>query len=265
MSTEKEDPAPMRWFSRPENAALQLRVTPRPFSMNAKNDPDQVRLGKYLRDTTELVAASTIDDRPWALRLDVGAPRSRSLLAAVADLDNYSYPLAKELKNPHLVSVWATKQTDPAERSYIQIAAAVEVSPPTELVKLRTTGSWSRREPQDQIVRAVAGAQMLPDGPVRLELSFVIGNRTWLPLWKPTIDALDALLGRADPDRPYHPLDGRIVELGMHLTVDPALGYDVEIGIAPTPWYPGDRAPRRTVFGWRVTDHRSRQHRACTE
>ncbi|KMO66835.1 hypothetical protein MCHUDSM44219_05709 [Mycolicibacterium chubuense] len=68
-----------------------------------------------------------------------------------------------------------------------------------------------------------------------MELSFVIGNRGWLGLWKPTIDALDPILGRTYPDNPYHPLDGRITELGMHLTVDRALGYDVLIGITAAP------------------------------
>ena len=54
-------------------------------------------------------------------------------------------------------------------------------------------------------------------------------------LWKQTIDSLDPLLGRTYPDRAWHPLDGRITELGMHLTVDPALRYDVVIGIAAAP------------------------------
>lgn len=40
---------------------------------------------------------------------------------------------------------------------------------------------------------------------------------------------------RTYPDNPYHPLDGRITEHGMHLTVDRALGYDVLIGITATP------------------------------
>jgi hypothetical protein len=245
----------MRWFARPENDPVQLRVKPRPFSMNANNDPEQVRLREYLADTKDLVSGLRIEDRPWALRLDVGAPRSRSLLTAVADLDNYVFPVAKELKNPHLVSVWATKQTDVHERSYVQIADAREGPPPADVLTVRTTASVESDAFKDEVKAAVydSGAQMLPDGPVRLELSFVIGNRGWLPVWKPTIDALDPLLGRTDPFRAYHPLDGRIVELGMHLQIDPNLGYDVEIGIAPSPWHPEDRVGRRVNFGQRLT------------
>ena len=79
---------------------------------------------------------------------------------------------------------------------------------------------------------AFADAAELPVGPVRLELAFVVGpGRNWLNLWKQTIDSLDPLLGRTYPDRPWHPLDGRITELGMHLTVEPALRHDVMVGI----------------------------------
>jgi hypothetical protein len=86
---------------------------------------------------------------------------------------------------------------------------------------------------KEQIHAAVAGAAELLAGPVRLELAFVVGpGRNWLNLWKPTIDSLDRLLGRARPGRAWHPLDGRITELGMRLTVGPASRHDVVIGIA---------------------------------
>lgn len=85
-------------------------------------------------------------------------------------------------------------------------------------------------------MHAIAGSAELPAGPVRLELAFVVGpSRNWLNLWKQTIDALDPILGRTYPGRAWHPLDGRITELGMHLTVDPAARYDVVVGIAAAP------------------------------
>jgi hypothetical protein len=37
---------------------------------------------------------------------------------------------------------------------------------------------------------------------------------------------------RSGPGRDWHPLDGRITELGMHLTVNPAVRYDVLVGVA---------------------------------
>lgn len=224
----------MRWFAPPEGDPIQLRKTPRPASFNANKHPDQVRLKAYLDDTEDLLGDSRVDGL-WALRLDVGAAPTKDLLREVADLDNYAHPLAYRIKDSGLVSVWCTKQHDEHEQSFVRIEAAREVPPPPGVLVVRTTASSQSSAYKDQIKVAVAAVGMLPDGPVRLELSFVIGNRGWLGLWKPTIDALDPLLGRTYPHRPYHPLDGRITELGMHVTVDRALGYDVLIGITATP------------------------------
>ena len=57
-------------------------------------------------------------------------------------------------------------------------------------------------------------------------------RRNWLNLWKPTIDALDALLGQMVPAQPWHPREGRIVKLGLHQQVDNYLGHDVVLAIA---------------------------------
>ncbi len=222
----------MRWFARPESEALQLRHTPRPACWEKADHPDQKRLQAYLDDTHHLLSDSRVDGL-WALRLDVGAPATRDLLREVADLDNYAHPLAHRIGDSSLVSVWCTKKHD--GQSFVQIEAAREVCPPSDVLVVRTTASSVSAEYKDQIKSAVAGVGMLPDGPARLELSFVIGNRGWLGLWKPTIDALDPVLGRTYRDNPYHPLDGRITELGMHLTVDRALAYDVLIGITAAP------------------------------
>jgi hypothetical protein len=40
-----------------------------------------------------------------------------------------------------------------------------------------------------------------------------------------------AMLGRTDPDHAWHQLDGRVTELGMHLTVDPVVHHEVVVGI----------------------------------
>ena len=79
---------------------------------------------------------------------------------------------------------------------------------------------------------------------VQLQLSFVVGRqRNWLTLWKPTIDALDPLLGRTREDRDWHPQDGRITDLGLHVLVDPSLGHDVLVSIAAAPAAPGTEDP----------------------
>ncbi|WP_200902695.1 hypothetical protein [Mycobacterium sp. EPa45] len=153
----------------------------------------------------------------------------------MSDLDNFAYPLAYHLRDPGLVSVWCTKQY--SERSFVRIEAAHEAaSPSTEVLVARTTGSTSTVAYKEQIRAAVATAEELPPGPVRLELSFVVGpRRNWVNLWKQTIDSLEPILGRTNPSRAWHPRDGRITELGMHVSVDPAAGNEIVVGIAATP------------------------------
>ena len=66
--------------------------------------------------------------------------------------------------------------------------------------------------------------------------AIVVGpGRNWTNLWKPTIDALDPLLDRTRPDRDWHPLDGRITELALHVHVDLALQHDVVASIIAAP------------------------------
>lgn len=223
----------VRWFTRPENRPLELNRPPRLASWNKAEHPDQVRLRAYLDDTELLLANSRIDG-PWALRLDVGLPDTRDLLDA-ADLDNYAYPLAYRLKHPQLVSVWCTKEH--GERSLVRIEAAKEIElPSTHVLVAKTTASASTISFKEQIHAAVVEEAELPHGPVSLELSFVVGpGRNWLNLWKPTIDSLDPLLGRTYSDRAWHPRDGRITELGMHLTIDPAARNQVLVGIKAAP------------------------------
>ncbi|WP_198344201.1 hypothetical protein [Mycobacterium dioxanotrophicus] len=227
----------MRWFARPENDALQLRVAPRLAAWDAAAHPDQVRLREYLIDTEDLLAASKVPG-PWTLRLDVGRRADRDLLDQ-ADLDNYAYPLAKRLLDGELVSVWCTKEH--AAHSYVRVDSAREVIGPADVLVVETTASWESRRggspAQKQIMAGVADAQALPTSqPVRLELSFVVGpQRIWPNLWKQTIDSLDSILGRTDPGRSSHPLDGRITELGLHVEVDPRAGNKVVIGIHAAP------------------------------
>ena len=56
-------------------------------------------------------------------------------------------------------------------------------------------------------------------------------NLNWVNLWKPTGDAMGPVLGYVSPDNLYHPRDDRIVYLSMHKTIDPSIGYDVQVGM----------------------------------
>jgi len=220
----------MRWYGRPRDISNLQQVKPRLASWDAADHPDQLRLQAYLDDAEALLAHSRVEG-PWTLRLDVGLPTARDLLDG-ADLDNYAFPLASRINDPDLVSVWCTKQHN--EQSFVRVEQASEQhQPATSVLVVRTTASASTVAYKEQIHAAIVRAAELPAGPVSLELSFVVGpRRNWLNLWKPTIDSLDPLLGRTHPDRAWHPRDGRIVELGMHVSVDPAAGNEVTVGIA---------------------------------
>jgi len=213
-------------------------------SWNAASHPDQVRLTDALEDAGELLTPILAQiEGPLALRLDVGLSSNVPLLGE-HDLDNYAYPLvsylAKRTAEP-FVSVWCTKQH--AEASFVRVEPSVPVSVPDRFdnrTVVHTTASGSTTAYKQQIHDQLLGAKGLPDGPVSLQLSFVVGpRRNWLNLWKPTIDALDLLLGRTRPDRAWHPKDGRIVELGLHCTHDPALDSDVRLAIVAVAARPG--------------------------
>src|SRR3546814_12392250 len=75
---------------------------------------------------------------------------------------------------------------------------------------VRTTASTQTRAYKEQIRSAVSSASEIAPGPVQLQLGYVVGpQRNWTSLWKPTIDALDPLLGRTREDRDWHPKEDR--------------------------------------------------------
>lgn len=130
--------------------------------------------------------------------------------------------------------MWCTKRH--ADTSRVLVAPAHEVPGPSTTYTARTTASAQTKAFKEQIRTALAQARELPAGAVQLQLAFVVGpQRNWLTLWKPTIDALDPLLGRTRDDRDWHPKDGRITDLGLHVTADPSLGHDVLVSIAAKP------------------------------
>ena len=222
-----------RWYARPAGEGLTLRKNPRLASWNKATDPDQIRLRDYLEDTADLLAPAMVTIGPWTLVLDVGLPPGRDMID-MADLDNYAYPLATHLRTDDLVSVWCTKRH--ADISRVLVASAEETAAPSEIYTVRTTGSTQTKAYKQQIRFAVASAPEIAPGPVQLQLGFVVGpQRNWTSLWKPTIDALDPLLGRTREDRDWHPKDGRITDLALHVHVDPTLGHDVAVSIAAAP------------------------------
>lgn len=209
----------------PQSEPRRLKVRPRLASWMAANHPDQVRLHAYLRYVTDLVSAPAGE---LAVRLDVGLPRDLDLLDQ-RDLDNYLQPVATRL-SPTVTSFWATKSHQ--FPSLLRVEPARPADSPEVHARVTTMAAGDSKKYKEQVRDAVAGLDVLEDGPVGLEIAFVVGpKRNWLNLWKPTIDALGPVLGSARPSKPWHPCDGRIVRLGLHNRVDPQLGNQVRIAL----------------------------------
>lgn len=230
---------PPVFFARPGAPRIPLRVPPRLASWMAADHRDQVRLKEFLVDAEELTQPHIEElADPLTLSLDVGLPPDAPLLDQ-HDLDNYAFPLVTRLSRHGVrdfAAVWCTKQH--ADTSYISVAEAtpLERRPASaEWYEIRTTASSQSATFKQQIQDQLRGAVALKDGRVALHLSFTVGpTRNWLNLWKPTIDALEPILGSSSPRRQWHPRDGRIVELGLHFCRDSEIGNDVTITIGAT-------------------------------
>jgi hypothetical protein len=239
------------FFERPDGPAITLRSTPRLANWNRTGDTGAARLTRalgYSQHLTDPQLAAC--SGPIALRFDVGLPRAVRLLDE-RDLDNYLLPLTADLagRSPHpIVSVWGCKRyadetslrIDTARPCQDQADVGEEVMAMT--ITAKAVGDRDdfkagfRKEIHEQVADRLAGSEPLPDGPVILEASFVVGpSRNWLDLWWSTIDGLGPLLGQSPVQPRFHPRDGRIVDLGLHCAVDPDLGTDVVIGLRAKP------------------------------
>jgi hypothetical protein len=225
------------FFARPHADRRPLSVAPSLDGGPPADSSDQLRLGEFLDHAEQVVGPDLARlAGPLALALDVALPAGTNLLDR-RDLDHYLFSLVRRLQPQTegvFVSAWASKSV--GEQSFLAVAPATRVTDreaPMEFEVATSAGSDTptyKKQIRDQLARALT----LPDGPVALELAFEVGpDRDWLDLWKPTIDSLDPLLGSTVPGRPWHPRDGRIVELGLHCRVEPGRGDHVAITIAP--------------------------------
>jgi len=79
---------------------------------------------------------------------------------------------------------------------------------------------------------AASNPNIIPPGPARVRIAWrCASRRNWCMFWKPTGDAMGPVLGVANPLRPYHLDDDRIVDLELHCNNDDGLGHDVEVGM----------------------------------
>jgi hypothetical protein len=224
-----------RFYTRPNEHRHLLNVKPALASWDKAGSPGRVRQNAFIDHACSVVAdsiAATPD--PLSIWLDIGLP-DEVLLLALNDLDNYLFPfvptLAKRVGR-QFTSVWASKRH--AETSSIAVGQALSVADPGGECAFRVTTSVSAEKAayKEAIRDQVIAATPLPEGGVALQLAFVVGpGRAWANLWKSTIDALGAILGRDDGTTEWNTRDGRITDLGLHFTINPDRGHDVEIAI----------------------------------
>ncbi|WP_245233695.1 hypothetical protein [Micromonospora parva] len=219
-----------------------LSVAPAVASWDAAGSRGQARSSAFIDDACTAVAEQAVSTSgPLALRLDVGLVDTAPLYAS-HDLDNYLFPLVPKLTSRTgrgFVSVWATKRH--AATSSVAVCPAVPVDDPagTYVFDVTTTASASTRAYKEQIRDQITTGIPLPGDGVALQIAFVVGpHRAWPNLWKPTIDALGAILGHDDGAGEWNARDGRITDLGLHCVVDPTVGSVIRVAIRASPVRP---------------------------
>lgn len=223
------------FYAKPDGPRRRLEVNPGLASRDKAGSPGQVRVKAFTDHACQVVAgdvAATAGD--LAVGLEVGLSVTTQLLD-FNDLDNYLFPLAQALirtTKRNVVSAWAAKRH--ANNSYITVGRAVEVADPAGALafSVTTSASSDKAAYKEEVRHQVSKARPLPDGGVALQIAFAVGqDRAWPNLWKPTIDALEPILGRDDGTKEWNVRDGRITELGMHCTVDSGRRHDVAMEI----------------------------------
>ena len=56
-------------------------------------------------------------------------------------------------------------------------------------------------------------------------------KRNWVAFWKPTGDSKGPILGNAGSAEAFNPLDDRITELGLHVSLDDSMSNEVELDL----------------------------------
>ncbi len=228
------------FFQRPEGTAITLRTAPRLSNWNRSGDSGGARLSRAMSySQAQIDPALASSGGPVALRFDVGLPRTTRLLEE-RDLDNYLLPLTADLaarSAQPIVSVWGCKRY--ADTTTLRVETAKPRTGLDDAQTFTVTAAGSRDEFKADFRRQIrdhlVGQEQLPDGPVVLEIGYLIGPaRNWLDLWWSTMDALGPLLGQSPAQPEFHSRDGRIADLGLHCSVEDDLGDDVVIALQAT-------------------------------
>ncbi|MEU7797389.1 hypothetical protein AB0B11_28610 [Micromonospora tulbaghiae] len=217
-------------YQRPSQP-MMLQIKPELASWERAGHPSQVRLSRFLDHVstlTEPVGAGV--NGPLAIEMVVGLPEDVTLDAGGRDLDNFLYPVAQRIGAGRLAAVFGRKVQ--AARSSLAVGLAVpQAIAPVPQFTTHLVGSYENKAWKEELRERLLTACVVPadPGPVWMQLSLTTGpGRTWTNLWKPLLDSFGPVLG-ADPAHPFSPHDDRIVDLGLHHTVDASLGHGVSL------------------------------------
>jgi hypothetical protein len=215
-------------YRRPAGA-VRLNVESQLASWDRAGHPSQVKLAGFLAhvDAVAGPVLTTVNGRV-ATELIIGFSDDVSLIAGGRDLDNYLFPVAQRLGPERVAAIFGHKIHGPS--SLAVGPAQPDAAEATPQFSARMAGSYERKEWKRQLHdRLAVQATTIDPGPVGMVIAVTTGpGRNWANLWKPLIDAFGPVLGE-DPARPFHPHDDRIVSLGLHHSLDVAVGHDVII------------------------------------
>ena len=219
-------------YQRPNVPGVELELSPVLESWDSCAHPDQVRLRAFLDEVADVACHSGVETN-LALELQVGLPQSKPLMSGGGDLDNYLFPIARRLGTEKFDAVFGTKRHDSASTLAVSQARPVAAHGEPDMV-VRTTASASTRAWKQQVRVACAMAapvEPLP-GAIGIDIDFRLSPaRNWSTVWKPAIDSLGPLLGEPKSSRPFTPNDDRIMRLGLHRSLDAALGWDIVLSV----------------------------------
>jgi hypothetical protein len=236
-------PSGFHFHHAPQSAPIPLRVAPWPAGPDRTGTVPQTRLVEFLEHAETQLAAWPVAREPLAIHLHVALPESADLCTS-GELGTGVFPLAQRLGGDRIASVWASKSHDAGDSTLRVERARMSTGPQGDgwtVACARATGS-ATLEPWKECVRdqVAAHAGGVPEGPLEMEIAFRVGRgRSWLRLWKQAIDSLGPVLGLVNEHQPFHPRHGRIVRLGLHRTIAPELGHDVELAFC---WRPARSA-----------------------
>jgi hypothetical protein len=211
-------------------------LSPLLASWEKSTHPAQVRLRAYL-DELLCKLSPLPEDGPLFLRLEVDVQDPQRLLRHY-DLENYLTPLfgSRCLPSARFPFVVARKYVGGGSRiAWGRALPGGSIHEDDWASFTINAGRGATHKLWKERIRsalALTTPTPIPPGPARVRMAWrCASRRNWCSLWKPTGDAMGPVLGVANPERPYHLEDDRIVHLEFHRNVDNALGHDVEVGM----------------------------------